>query len=107
MDLAQGAIRVPQHKLTRITAGVRRLLSTSPPTARRVAPVRGKIYALASAVPHIRLPSNLLQRQVERGSRGSAWDARLNLPPAVRQQLEEVIPHLVAWKGRDLSILTP
>ena len=54
LDLAQGAIRVPQHKLTSSTADIRRLLSTDLPTVRRVASVLGKIRALASAVPQIR-----------------------------------------------------
>ena len=53
LDLAQGAIRVPQHMLTSIAADIRRLLSTDLPTVRRVSSVLGKIRALASAVPHI------------------------------------------------------
>ena len=79
------------------------LLAAVNPSVHRMASVVGKLRALAYAVPHARLLTNLLQAHVERISR-RGWEERRSLPAAAVQQLKEAEDHLREWRGRPLFV---
>ena len=53
-------------KVKGVCAAIDRLLRANDPAVRRVASVVGKLRALAYALPHVRLLTNLLQAHVEK-----------------------------------------
>ena len=65
INLHDGMIQIPEGKLRGVCTAIDRLLAAVNPSARRVASVVGKLRALAYAVPHVRLLTNLLQAHVE------------------------------------------
>jgi hypothetical protein len=103
INLQDGMIQIPEGKLQGVCTAIDRLLAAVNPSARRVASVVGKLRALAYAVPHVRLLTNLLQAHVERISR-KGWEAKWSLTEDSRRQLREAKDHLREWRGRPLFV---
>ena len=103
INLYDGLIQIPMGKVEGVCAAIDRLLKAEVPAVRRVASVVGKLRALAYAVPHVRLLTNLLQAHVERISR-RGWGERRALPVDAVRQLQEAKDHLRQWRGHPLFV---
>ena len=103
INLQDGMIQIPEGKLQGVCTAIDRLLAAVNPSARRVASVVGKLRALAYAVPHVRLLTNLLQAHVERVSR-RGWEAKRSLTEDSPRQLREAKDHLREWTGPPLFV---
>ena len=93
INLRDGTVRIPEGQAEGVSKGIDRLLANQDPSVRQVASGVGKLRALAFAVPHVRLLTNLLQAHVEQISR-RGWGEWQLLPRAVVRQLKEAKDHL-------------
>lgn len=102
LDLCAARLEVPKGKLKAVLDDLLRFRKVKLPTCRKLASIIGRLRSLAFAVPHIRLLSDQLVRQLKFQLRGG-WEAMAPPPPVVTQQLEQALDELLIWKGANFQ----
>lgn len=106
LDLMEGRVDVPPHKLANTLQKLTQLANNPQPTLRQVTSILGKVRSLLFAVPQAKLLTDQMVWLLQK-NHNIPWETKVHIPQAVLSQIEVAIGELKLWKGRKFSLPLP